>query len=203
MISIDPKDRTERENYKLLIGSVTPRPIAFVTTENRYTNEVNGAPFSFFNIVSSAPPMISVAVQRKNGEMKDTAYHIQAEKEFVVHVVDEDNVEKVNKTAANLPRQESEITHAGFQLINSDLIQTRGIKEAKIRFECKLFDLLTFENEGKPSTDFIIGEVVRFHIDESIYNDGKIMYEPLRAVSRLAGNDYATIGDIMTIERPD
>src|SRR5699024_7150025 len=130
-------------------------------------------------------------------------YHIQAEKEFVVHVVDEDNVEKVNKTAANLPRQESEITHAGFQLINSDLIQTRGIKEAKIRFECKLFDLLTYENEVKQATDFIIGEVVSFHIDESIYNDGKIMYELLRSLSRVAVNDYATIGDIMTIERPD
>src|SRR5699024_11901525 len=105
-------------------------------------------------------------------------YHIQAEKEFVVHVDDEDNGEKVNKTAANLPRQESEITHAGFQLVNSDIIQTRGITEAKIRFECKLFDLLTCENEGKPATDSIIGEVVRLHIDETIYNDGKIMYEP-------------------------
>src|SRR5699024_5183981 len=102
MVIINPNDQTERENYKLLIGSVTPRPIAFVTTENSETKEVNGAPFSFFNVVSSAPPMISIAIQRKNGEMKDTAYHIKHEQEFVVHIVDEENVEKVNETAATL-----------------------------------------------------------------------------------------------------
>lgn len=64
MIAIDPKQLTERENYKFLIGSIIPRPIAFVTTQSQ-EGVVNGAPFSFFNIVSSNPPMISVSIRRQ------------------------------------------------------------------------------------------------------------------------------------------
>ncbi|WP_370222397.1 flavin reductase family protein [Cytobacillus sp.] len=102
MLSIDPADNRERENYKFLIGSIIPRPIAFVTT---ISNEgvLNGAPFSYFNIVTSNPPMISLAIQRNAGTQKDTARNIISTKEFVVHIVDEENVETINKTAAALP----------------------------------------------------------------------------------------------------
>ena len=81
MKSIDPKQLTERDNYKFLIGSIIPRPIAFVTSQSE-EGVVNGAPFSFFNIVSSNPPMISVSVQRPSGRVKDTARNIKAKKEF-------------------------------------------------------------------------------------------------------------------------
>ena len=96
MLSIDPSKNTERENYKFLIGSIVPRPIAFVTTLSD-EGIVNGAPFSYFNIVSSNPPMISLAIQRSAGRQKDTARNIIGLKEFVVHVVGEDNVEEINK----------------------------------------------------------------------------------------------------------
>lgn len=89
MLSFHPENQTERENYKLLIGSIIPRPIAFVSTVSN-EGTVNGAPFSYFNIVSSNPPLISLAIQRnKNGELKDTARNILTKKEFVVHIVDE------------------------------------------------------------------------------------------------------------------
>ena len=128
---------TERENYKFLIGSVIPRPIAFVTTISK-DGILNGAPFSYFNIVSSNPPMISLAIQRSEGKHKDTARNILQSKEFVIHIVDEQNVEKINKTAASLPPEQSEIELAGLTPVESVKISVPGVKEAKIRMECAL-----------------------------------------------------------------
>ncbi|KQL37091.1 MULTISPECIES: flavin reductase family protein [Bacillaceae] len=201
MLSFDPKKSTERENYKLVIGSIIPRPIAFVTSLAK-DGTINGAPFSFFNIVSSNPPMISLAIQRKNGERKDTARNILERNEFVVHIVDEENVEKINITAVSLPPNESEIKKAGLTLASSEIIGTPGIKEAKVRFECTLEQIIELGDGHSIGTDLIIGKIVHFHIDESIYEDGRINHQTLGAVSRLAGSNYAKIGEVFSIERP-
>ena len=116
MLSIDPTKNTERENYKLLIGSIIPRPIAFVTSISQ-DGVLNGAPFSYFNIVSSNPPLVSVSIQRSGGKQKDTARNILETKEFVIHVVDELNVDQINQTAASLPPDQSEIE---LSKLNSD-----------------------------------------------------------------------------------
>lgn len=201
LISIDPKKNSERENYKLLIGSIIPRPIAFVTTKSEQ-GVINGAPFSYFNIVSSNPPMISLAIQRPNGRLKDTARHIHYQHQFVVHIVDEDNVEQVNETAASLPATESEIDRAHFTLIESQQIAVPGIQEAKVRMECRLVQAIPLMNGKEQTGDLFLGEVVQFHIDEAIYHGGRIDPRKLRAVSRLAGANYAKIGDVFAIERP-
>ncbi|WP_042455507.1 flavin reductase family protein [Neobacillus dielmonensis] len=200
MKSIDPSVQSDRDNYKLLIGSIIPRPIAFVTS---MSNEgiINGAPFSYFNVVSSNPPLVSLSISRSNGRQKDTARNILTEKEFVIHIVDEHNVEKVNQTAASLPPDESEVELVDFTPAPSLKISVPGIKEAKIRMECILERSLELGGEV-PSCDFIIGKVVQIHIDESIYQDGKVDPRGLAAVGRLAGHDYAKIGEIFTIERP-
>ncbi|WP_068985055.1 flavin reductase family protein [Lysinibacillus xylanilyticus] len=201
MISIDPTKNTERENYKLLIGSIIPRPIAFVTTKSEQ-GVINGAPFSFFNIVSSNPPMISLAVQRPQERLKDTARHIHHQQQFVVHIVDEGNVKQVNETAASLPVTESEIDRAQFTLTDSQCISVPGIKEAKVRMECSLVQTIPLMNGDEQTGDLFIGQVVQFHIDETIYNEGRIDPRELKAVSRLAGSNYAKIGDIFALERP-
>jgi flavin reductase (DIM6/NTAB) family NADH-FMN oxidoreductase RutF len=132
MISIDPSKNTERENYKFLIGSIIPRPIAFVTSLSK-DGVLNGAPFSYFNIVSANPPMISLAVQRSGGRQKDTARNIIDNKEFVVHIVDEENVDSVNQTAASLPPNQSEIELANLTPEKSIKITTQGL--GKLRLE--------------------------------------------------------------------
>lgn len=200
LISIDPQQLTERENYKLLIGSIIPRPIAFVTSLTE-DGVLNGAPFSYFNIVTANPPMISISVQRRNGERKDTSRNIMKRKEFVVHIVDELNVEQINVTAATLKANESEIEKAKLTPIPSDLIETPGIKEAKVRFECVLEKVIELGTDNEISTDLIIGKIVKMHFHPSVYNDGKIVYRALNAVSRLAGNDYAKVGEVFTKER--
>ncbi|MFJ8065976.1 flavin reductase family protein [Psychrobacillus sp. NPDC096426] len=200
MISIDPKQNSERDNYKLLIGSIIPRPIAFVTTQSE-DGIVNGAPFSYFNIVSSNPPMVSLAIQRPNDQLKDTARNIYSNREFVVHIVDEENVAKINETAASLPASESEIELANLTPVPSENVSVPGVKEAKVRMECRLVQAIPLGGDG-PGSDLFIGEIVRFHIDEAIYENGRIESRGLNAVSRLAGSSYATIGEIFSIERP-
>ncbi|KAF0818181.1 Nitrilotriacetate monooxygenase component B [Bacillus sp. ZZV12-4809] len=191
MISIDPSDNSERENYKFLIGSIISRPIAFVTT---VSNEgiLNGAPFN----------IPSLAIQRNDGTHKDTARNIISTKEFVVHIVDKENVEKINKTAAALPPEQSEIELAQLTPAESTKISVPGVMEAKIRMECTLEQSLRIGGVDTPGCDLIIGKVVQFHIDENIYEKGRIDPGGLAAVSRLAGNQYAKIGDIFSIERP-
>jgi flavin reductase (DIM6/NTAB) family NADH-FMN oxidoreductase RutF len=201
LLSIDPSKNTERENYKFLIGSIVPRPIAFVTTLSD-EGIVNGAPFSYFNIVSSNPPMISLAIQRSAGRQKDTARNIIQLKEFVVHVVDENNVEEINKTAASLPPHESEIELTNLTPVESIKISVPGVKEAKIRMECIVEQSLELGGQDSPGVDLIIGKVVQFHIDEHIFEKGRIDPIGLGAVSRLAGTNYAKIGEIFSIERP-
>lgn len=200
MISIDPTAQTERENYKLLIGSIIPRPIAFVTTDSG-EGIINGAPYSYFNIVSSNPPMVSLAIQRPASGLKDTARNIYRTKEFVVHIVDADNVALINETAATLPPDVSEVERMNMTLVESEMVRVPGVKEAKVRMECVLEHVVPFGGDGAGS-DLFIGKVVRFHIDDTIYEDGRIDPSGLAAVSRLAGTNYAHIGDIFSMDRP-
>lgn len=197
MLTFNPNEQTERENYKLLTGTVIPRPIAFVTSVAE-DGTVNAAPFSYFNIVSSNPPMLSVSVQRQSGKMKDTARNILEKKEFVIHIVDEENVLEINKTAASLPPDESEMDLAELTLIASERVSVPSVKESKARFECVLEQAVDLGG-----TDLIIGKIVRFHIDESIYQKGRINAETLKPVSRLAGSNYAKLGERFSLKRPE
>ena len=202
MYSIDPSALTERENYKFMIGSIIPRPIAFVTSMSK-ASVLNGAPFSYFNIVSANPPMISLAVQRRNGKQKDTARNIIESREFVVHATDRKNVEKVNQTAATLPPEQSEVSLAGLTPISSTTVSVPGIKESAIRMECVLETSIELGGgEETSGTDLIIGRIIRFHIDKDLYEEGKIDAEKLAAVSRLAGASYAEIGKTFDLLRP-
>lgn len=198
---LDPKDLTQRENYKLLIGSIIPRPVAVVSTQSA-DGIVNIAPFSFFNIVSSEPVILSLAIQRKEGELKDTARNLLATKEAVVHILDQTNVQEANKTAALLPADQSELTVSGFTTTISKMIAVPGLNEASVRLETILHQHVPIKKDQQITADLLLLEVVGYQIAEDVYQDGKIDPRALQAVSRLAGNSYATIGEIFDIKRP-
>ncbi|MDT8861076.1 flavin reductase family protein [Alkalihalobacillus sp. MEB130] len=202
MKSIDPNQLAERENYKFLTGSIIPRPVAFVTT---LSNEdvLNAAPFSYFNIVSSNPPMISISVARKDGKMKDTSRNAVERKEFVVHISDESYIEQINKTAKSLPPNESEITETNLTPVHSLKIKVPGIQEAKVRMECVLEQAIPLGGtKDQPACDLLIGRVVQYHIRSDLYENGRIDAQGLKPVSRLAGNAYAKLGETFELERP-
>nr|WP_253207645.1 flavin reductase family protein [Bacillus sp. GG161] len=205
VITLQMDQLSRKEAYKVLSGSVVPRPIAFITSLSK-EEIVNAAPFSFFNVISGHPPLIAVSIGRRQGEMKDTAKHIIDREEFVVHVSDEAMIEDINETAATLPEEESELTRTGLHQVKSSVVSVPGIKEARIRFECQLEKHLTFQNdEGEITVDHIIGRVVCAHLDESVYDaeKGYIFTNELKPVARLAGNDYAHLGTPFVLKRPE
>lgn len=202
LITINPSKQNPKDNYRLLSSIVIPRPIAFVTTENE-EGVINAAPFSFFNMLTSRPPLLAISVGRRNGQtVKDTGKNILSSKEFVVHIVDASFIEEVNQSSAEYPSHISEVEETSLTLIESSSVHVPGIKEAKIRMECRLHQVVPLGNDQEYSCDLFIGEVVMIHVANEIYREGKIIAENLEAISRLGGSDYAKIGETFSIERP-
>ncbi|MBP7085630.1 MAG: flavin reductase family protein [Enterococcus sp.] len=201
MKEIIPATLTQQENYKLLIGSIIPRPVALVTTQSAQ-GIVNVAPFSFFNIVSSNPPVVSLSVQRKNGIEKDTARNLREQGEGVIHILDEENVFEANETAANLAPEESELSVAKLTLVPSSKVLTPGLQEAKVRFEVSVLERIDIKKEEMVTADFFLLQIENYVIAEEVYEDGKINPHKLAPVSRLAGQDYSKLGEIFSLARP-
>ncbi|MGA8944057.1 MAG: flavin reductase family protein [Thermoactinomyces sp.] len=201
-MQIDPGTQTKKENYKLLIGSILPRPIAFITSVSS-SGVVNAAPFSFFNVIGTEPPLVGLScIRKEDGRMKDTARNIVEQREFVVQVVSEDIVSLVNETAVDFPPEQSEAERVGFHLVPSSVIQVPRIKETKIQMECRLFQHLPLGGaKDRPNADFFIGEIVCFHLDDELYLSGRVDTETLRPVGRMAGTTYVRRGKMFSIPR--
>ncbi|MGG1659330.1 flavin reductase family protein [Brevibacillus sp. NRS-1366] len=189
-----------QEKYKLLIGCIVPRPIAWVTSLGE-DGVINAAPFSYFNVASIEPMMVSIAIMRKpEGVMKDTARNILTIGQFVVNMVDVHNVDDMNQTSANYPPDVSEVEALGLDLQPSALVKVPRLAASRIHFECKLHQIVEL---GTPTTsDLILGEVVHVHVADELYEDGKIDAKAFSPVSRLAGHSYATLGELFDHPRP-
>lgn len=189
------------DNYKFLIGSILPRPIAVVSTVNENgTNNV--APFSFFTAVSASPMIVAFCpmIRSSTGLIKDTPRNIFREKEFVINIASEGIIEKVNMTSSELPYGEDEFVLAGLTPIDSEKIKAKRIKESLIHFECIFRDHLSYGD--KPGAGMIItGEVVKVHIAEEIMEGSHIMTKKLRPVGRGVGNDYFRCEDTFELAR--
>lgn len=189
------------ENYKFLIGAILPRPIGVISTLNdNGTN--NLAPFSFFTAVSATPMIVgfSPLIRTSTGEKKDTVINIEREKEFVVNFVTEANFDKINKASAELKYGEDEFQYAGLNAMDSDMIKAKRLKESPIHFECKLRDILSY-GDHIGAGRFITGEVVKVHVDESLYDQGRILTNVFKPVGRGAGNDWIKCTDRIQLER--
>ena len=189
------------DNYKFLIGSILPRPIAVISTLNSDGSN-NVAPFSFFTAVSASPMIIAFCpmIRSSTGKLKDTPINIFREKEFVVNFVHENIVEKINSTSVELPYGEDEFKLSGLTPIDSELVKAKRIKESLVHFECKFRDSLSY-GETVGSGQIITGEVIRVHIAEEILVDGKISTSKFKPVGRGAGNDWFKCSEVFTLER--
>lgn len=198
-MQFDPEKLEQSAIYKLLTGSIIPRPIAWISTLDK--NGVNNlAPFSYFNIVGEKHIMFSTA--KKNGKNKDTLNNILQNNEFVLNMVTENVVEAMNATSAELPSDEDEFTYASLTPINSVLIKPKRVKESKISFECKMIHNFSMPHPENKGATMIVGEIIMMHFDDDVLLDNyKINLETYKPVSRLAGSNYSKIGELFSIKR--
>lgn len=198
-MEIDLRQVDVKSTYALLIGAVAPRPIALITSVNP-DGGVNAAPFSFYNVVCTDPPMVAVSVMRRRGVRKDTAENIAATGEFVVNAVDRDLAEDANACSADYPPGISEVEHLHLPVTPSRFVRPPGLLRAKIRLECRLVHMLPLGNG--PNADLIIGEVLSLFVRDDLYRDGKIDLYKYRPVGRLAGDDYCETLQVFSLPRP-
>jgi flavin reductase (DIM6/NTAB) family NADH-FMN oxidoreductase RutF len=193
--TLPPKDR-----YRLLIGSVVPRPIALVTTLDE-EGVPNAAPFSFFNCFSHDPPIVALGMElRPDGGLKDTVRIIRATREFVVNLVSEEIAERMNICAVDFPEGMSELPAAGLTATASSVVKPPRIQESPVNMECKLIEELRFGDAGKRS--IVLGEVLRFHVrDDVLTPRGHIDLDAMKPVGRLAGSGYIRVSDRFDIKR--
>ena len=189
------------DNYKFLIGSILPRPIAWVSTLNSDGSN-NLAPFSFFTAVSAKPMIIAFCpmIRTSTGKKKDTVINIEREKEFVINFVTEELTEKCNLSSTELEYGQDEFTFAGLSSLASELVKARRVGESPIHFECKLRDILSY-GESVGSGRLITGEVVKVHVDQKLYHEGKILTQKFKPVGRGSGNDWFKCDQPFELER--
>ena len=193
---IDPAKLSRRDGYNFLVNVIAPRPIAFVTTMNP-EKVVNAAPFSFFNAVSGAPPILMISAGRKAGSMKHTAENILSRKEFVVNLVTEDLVHSMNIASADFPTDISEIEFAKLTLLPSEVVAVPRIGESPVNCECVFLQHLLVGD----ATDLILGEIVRYHVRDEFIADGKLDQQKFRPIARMGGNFYSRSSDLFELER--
>jgi len=188
-------DEDFSQNYKFLIGSILPRPIAVVSTKNENGSN-NLAPFSFFNGFSAKPMIVGFSPIRRpgSGEKKDTLLNIEREKEFVINFVTEKNADLVNLCSTELPFGEDEFSFSGLTPIESEVVKACRMKESPIHFECKLRDIVSYGDWPGAGT-LITGEVVKIHVSEEIYDNGRVNTSLWLPLGRGAGNDWFRTND--------
>ena len=198
----DPTEHPLLETHKLMIGSIVPRPIAFVSTLSKDGFE-NLAPFSYFNGICSNPPSIMFCPARRgyDGKTKDTLNNIRDTEEFAVNIVSEDFAEQMVSTSTDFEPEVNEFEVSGLTPEPCQKIAPPKVAEAKISFECKLNKIIPVGNEGPGGGFVIIGTIVLFHIDDDVYEDGYINLKKLRPIGRLAGNMYTRTTDKLEIIR--
>jgi flavin reductase (DIM6/NTAB) family NADH-FMN oxidoreductase RutF len=192
MVAFDPATMSTADTYKLMTGSIVPRPIALVATLGPLGP--NAAPFSFFNAVAVDPPTIVFSVSPRDGAAKDTLDNIRALPEFVVHIVSSRLAEKMNICATAFPRGTDEIAEAGLRIAPSLKVRPPRIIDCPVQLECRLVQMLPL---GRMPYHLVIGEVVQFHYHAGLV-DGRFHVDAgkLDALGRLAGNGgYTRITD--------
>ena len=200
-MTIIPAEHNHNDIYKLLIGSIVPRPIGFISTVDPQGHR-NLAPFSFFSAVCSNPPVILFSPSiRKDSKVKDTLRNVQTTKEFVANIVSEDIAEQMNACSAEFPPEVDEFTVSGLTPLPSDAVKPARVKESLVQMECKLINIITF-GSGPGSGSTVFGEVVRFHVADEILSNFRIDAGKLRAIGRMGGPTYARTTDLFDMARP-
>lgn len=193
---LDPRALPPGAMYRFMIGAVVPRPIAFISTVSR-DGVFNVAPFSFFNAITSRPPLLGVSINRRRGEPKDTLRNIQDVGDFVVNVVSEPLLERMVRTSGDWPEDVDEFAITGLAPVASDLVKSPRVGESPVSMECRLERVIELGD-----TFFIVGEIVRAHVADDVLTGGVVDIAKLRPVGRLGGDGYSIVREVLHHARP-
>jgi len=207
-MEFDPRSMPPPALYKLLIGCIVPRPIAWVSTVG--ADGVNNvAPFSFFMGVCNNPPTLAFSVGPRAGASetrpagtKDTVRNLEATGDFVVNVVDDTLAEQMNLTSGEYPPEVDEFQVTGLTATASVKVRAPRVLEAPICMECRVAQVLRV---GRGPHSLVLGEIVYFHLRDDLYDrtTGRIDMKRLKPVGRLAGEMYTHVHDLFEMKRPD
>ena len=187
-MEIDPKKLNPSEAYDLMTSIIVPRPIAFISTLSP-EGIPNAAPFSFFNGISTSPPLVGISIARRGSEKKGTLLNIAAGKEFVVNIVDENLADGMSRAAVNYPPGTDKFEAAGLTPLPSVRISPPRVGEAPISLECRLAQIIELP---EASVDLVIGRVEIVHLHDRLWSQGSVEPEQLRAIGRLGQSNYCT-----------
>lgn len=202
-MGINPQDLQPHDLYKLLTGSIVPRPIAWVSTQDS-EGKLNLAPYSFFTAVCAEPPTVIFCPGYRYSDdgQKDTYHNVQATGEYVINFTNEATAEAMNITAVEAPSDVDEFERAGLTPVPSKIVSVPRVKESPISFECKLNQIVTISN-AKGGGHLVIGTVVYMHFAEGVYKEGGYVdIEAYNPIGRMMGGEYAHLNDFFTLQRP-
>lgn len=201
-------DLSQRELYNVMINSVAPRPIAWVSSLSA-TGQPNLAPFSFFNCISAQPPLLAFSpslrapqqVSMNRGEAKDTLRNIRETREFVISVVTYDLVESMNLTSGDYGARINEFELAKVTSAPSKFVRPRRVADSPVSFECKLYQVMEFSS-APGGGSLVIGEIVAIHINDCCLKEGRLDRDALDLVGRMGGIQYTRTRERFELPRP-
>jgi flavin reductase (DIM6/NTAB) family NADH-FMN oxidoreductase RutF len=196
----DFKEIPGKECYKLLVSTVTPRPIAWVVSQDA-KGLLNAAPFSFFNVLSGDPAVVAIGIgNRKPGQAKDSRANILETGEFVVNLVSEANAEAMNVTGIEFDHSVNELEQAGLTTLPSARVKPPRIAESPVALECQLMQIIDLGESG-----LVLGRAVAMHVrDEFVLDAGKYYIDTpnLKLLGRMHGRGwYARTSDLFDMPR--
>lgn len=205
MLTLDPKDLSIQVLQKYLQNAVAPRPICFASTISK-DGKPNLAPFSFFNVFSSNPPILvfSPALSGRTGARKDTLDNVEEVPEVVINMVNYDMVHQMSLASSPFPKGVNEFEKANFTPIPSDLVKPLRVKESPVQIECKVIEVKSLGTQGGAG-NLVICEVLKMHIREEVLNEEKnIDTRKIDLVSRMGDNWYCRAnGDsLFEVQKP-
>ncbi|MGA2389920.1 MAG: flavin reductase family protein [Candidatus Sulfotelmatobacter sp.] len=205
---VRPSEIPYSELYNLLINSVVPRPIAWVSTVSA-AGQPNLAPFSFFNAVCANPPLLAFAPGLRpsknsksiHGEPKDTLHNVRETEEFVVNTVTYELAEAMNLTSGEYDASVNEFELAKVTPVASTIIRPPRVAESPVSFECKLHQILDF-SPSPTSSSLVIGEIVCIHVSGALLKDGKLDRNSVDLIGRMGGTQYTRTTQRFDMIRP-
>jgi flavin reductase (DIM6/NTAB) family NADH-FMN oxidoreductase RutF len=200
-MELDPENLPIAERYGLLISVIQPRPIAWVSTENK-AGQRNLAPFSFFTGITAKPMSLCFApVCNREGKKKDTLINVEETRQFVVNVATEAMAEKMNQTSADYPYGVSEFEKAGLTAAPSTKVRPPRVQESPVSLECELVQIVTI-SQGPLGGSLVVGRVVYIHVANELWKEGRIHHKDLKAIGRLEGSWYTRVTNDFEMPRP-